>query len=148
MWLVCSTRTLYALQVASPIWGIHCWLFRLSCLPIWYQTAEIYKYWRILQWWEFGLIPRESLFQSWMHSTMLQSLQCSLCFVLGTISNTCPRMVSLLETLLMPELSFLESYYSGRKALWSSCGDMLTRAESDKMRTLNWYPTENVKIDT
>lgn len=53
------------------------------------------------------------------------SAPCS--FVLGTTSSTCPSVVSVLEGFLMLELSFLESYYSGRKALWSSCGDMLTR---------------------
>lgn len=37
----------------------------------------------------------------------------------------------------MLELSFLESYYLGRKALLRSCRDRLTGAERDKMRTLN-----------
>lgn len=116
-----------------------------DCPVSWYGTKHL-KYINIeghctVQW-KFGVIPRVSVFQSWVHSTTRESLQCSVCFVLGTISSTCLGVVSLLESLLMLELSFLESNCSGRKALWSSCRDRLTRTESGKMRTLNWYTAE------
>lgn len=57
------------------------------------------------------------------------SAPCALSLALSAVLVQCGVTV---ERLLMLELSFLESYCSGRKALWSSYRDMLARAESDE----------------